>query len=394
MSDRAVLVVFLAYLALGAGLVIFLLRRHLRRLDDVQSREIDSRSDRDERIGITAIWTNVFALSLISIVGVAQIGVELWRLNLPEKPPSEPALERLPRTGLLDPKIQEQLKEIVAAIREARPPGPIDITGDGIRENLAALQAQVNQLEQAREKPGKTETVLETSPEVSWFFSMVSIFIFSGTVLFCAALGAGVYFLRDKGRISTTVFGALTAVAAAGPLISGIALIKEFSVVKNADSLIKVNIRVDRSQNLAPPAAQPTQLHLHVHHRFLRHSLRRPVSVESDCGTGDAQRIEPFSERGVALEENARIKLKSVVALLKEQSRSRDLLGFVLIGADVEQSQLRIGIVQGELAQTFDPGKFPAMALYAGPSKAGLAPSTKDLAFDAVQICAVWNPRS
>jgi len=109
MSDRVVSVLILSDVVLaGVALAFFYLYRHLRRLNVIRPRGLDSQDDRNESISITALWTNVVALSLISIVGVAQIGVELWRLNSDEKPyASTVALEELLRAKLIDAEDQK-----------------------------------------------------------------------------------------------------------------------------------------------------------------------------------------------------------------------------------------------------------------------------------------------
>jgi hypothetical protein len=210
---------------------------------------------------------------------------------------------------------------------------------------------------------------------------------------------------------------ARAVVLSVGSIAGGATLFHEFSLVKSIDTFIRVTAtpRIEVSFPAGPPGPEgPRGPEGPIGDAGPRGSDGPPgptLPTELSCGTGDSQRIEPFFDGQETLEEAAKIKLKSVVGLLKERSQSSDLLGLVLIGSadkrplkpklaqqfgsNVGLAQARIKTVKDELAQTFDPDKFPIMALHAGPSKVGLVLSTSDLASDrAVQICALWNPKS
>lgn len=398
-----------------AALVIAYLYLHLRNLQAVRPRGIDRRSEKDERtrvrIHITSVWANVLALLLISVVGFALLGLEIWRLNSAEKSYlSAPALEELLRTRLIDPKVQaQQHKEVVDAIREARPPGPTSIPDDGtIREKLSDLQAQVNRHEQIllREKPLTGKTAIETAPAVSSFFFLIGAFILSGILLIAAAVWLGFYFLYNKNVISKKAYDiAKVGVVTLGSLASGVTLFKDFSL--NPDSLIKFNI-----QGPAPTAAaQPTQLNLHVYHRLLRHSVRQSGPIESDCGNGDAQRVGPFRDGRHLLEVAGQEKLKQVVASLVERSQSERLISVTLggsvdkrelsretaaiYGSDAGLARARSQVVSDELVRALAPETVQIMHSFSGPVNFGAKVSADGLASDrSVQVCVYWRPKT
>jgi hypothetical protein len=347
----------LTYILVGLGILIaFYLRMW------AWPRWSDRRGDTTERI-----WIAASAMAIVLIfTGIALITLYNWRPKSSEQPPAiSPALEEFLRARLPDPEMQEkQHREIIDAIREARPSSSQPAIDNVARSKLSGLESRVVRHEQVI----TTQSASNYSNSSPWFYWVVAV------LWFTLALGVAAYVARRANWLTPMQYKNTQAVVLTfGIAASGITLFRFDSVFGiTTNPHVEISIRPD-SDRLPSPA----------------------LLTDLGCGTGDAQRIEPFSEGGAALEENARIKLKSVVALLKEQSRSSDLLGFVLIGANVGLAQPRIKTVQDELAQTFDPDKFPVMALYAGPSKVGLAPSANDLVLDrAVQICAVWNPRS
>jgi hypothetical protein len=358
----------------------------------------------------------VLALVLISIVGLAQLGLEIWRLNSAEKAYlSAPALEELLRTKLIDPKVQEQQhKEVVDAIREGRPPGPTGIPDDGtIREKLSDLQAQVNRHEQIlREKPLKENIAIETAPAVSSFFFLIGAFILLGILIVFAAIWLGFYFLYNKNVISKKAYDVAKVGVALGSLASGVTLLKDFHLVKNADSLIKFNIQNERSRDPAPPSpAQPTQLNLHVYHRLLRHAVRQSGPVESDCGNGDAQRVGPFKDGRHLLEVAGQEKLRQVVASLLERSQSERLISVTLggsvdkrelsretaaiYGSDAGLARARSQVVSDELIRALAPDTVQIMHNFSGPVNFGPKVSVDGLASDrSVQVCVYWRPKT
>lgn len=402
-----------------AALVIGYLYLHLKNLQAVRPRGIDRRSEKDERtrvrIHITSVWANVLALLLISVVGFALLGLEIWRLNSAEKSfLSAPALEELLRTKLIDPKVQQQQhKEVVDAIREARPPGPTGTPDDGmIREKLSDLQAQVNRHEQIlREKPLTEKTAIETAPAVSSFFFLIGAFILLGILFVAAAIWLGFYFLYNKNVISKKAYDVAKVGVTLGSLASGVTLLKDFHLVKNADSLIKFNIQTERPQGPVPPAAQPTQLQLHVYNRPLRHSVRPSGSVESDCGTGDAQRIGPFRDGRHLLEVAGQEKLRQVLASLVERSQSERLISVTLVGS-VDRRELspettaiygsnaglaraRSQTVSDQLTRAFAPDTVQIIHNFSGPVNFGPKVSADALAYDrAVLVCIYWRPKT
>jgi hypothetical protein len=250
----------------------------------------------------------------------------------------------------------KQHREIIDAIQEARPSNSQPAIDHVARSKLSDLESRIVRHE---------NIITERSAFIySWVYWVMVVLCLTPLLWAAAYVARSANWLTPKHYKNTQA-----AVLTLGLAASGVTLFKFNSIFGDT----------------------------HIEASFPRGSDGRGRVLPTDlgCGTGDAQRIEPFAEGRETLEDSAKIKLKSVVALLKERSKSRDLLVLVLIGANVGLAQARIKTVQVELARAFDPDKFPTMALYAGASKAGLVPSTNDLALDrAVQICAVWNPRS
>lgn len=404
-SALALGLTLIVVIGLAAAVAIFW---YMRRLDAFQPRGLDRRSDRAERnklrLEVTSIRANVLALVLISIVGIAQIGSDIWRTKSNERPDMPgAALEEFLRARLPDPEIQaHQHKELIDAIREVRPPNSQPAIDNVARSKLSDLESQV----------AFHQKIIADKPVSNYFKSNSTIYWLVAAVCFTPFLWAVVYVLRSVNIFTMQQYRTARAVVFSfGSLAGGATLFHEFSLVKNIESFIKVSTtpRIEVSFPAGPPGAKGPRGPAGP-----RGSDGLPGSAlptELSCGTGDSQRIEPFVDGQETLEENAKVKLKAVVDLLKERSKTSDLLGLVLIGSadkrplkpklaqqfgsNVGLAQARIKTVKDELAQTFAPDKFPIMALHAGPSKIGLAPSSGDLAFDrAVQLCAFWNPKS
>jgi hypothetical protein len=415
LSANLTALVLTGTLVAGLGIIVaFFLRRYMRNLDAFQPRGLDRRSDKTERnklrLELLSIRANVVALALISIVGIAQIALDIWRSKSSEQPgATSAALEELLRTRLPDPEIQaNQHRELIDAIREARPSNSQPAIDNVARSKLSDLESQVV----------RHEKIIAEQPVSNYFKTNSVIFWLVGTFCFAPFLWAFVYFLRSINVFTLGQYKTARAVVlSVGSIAGGATLFHEFSLVKSIDTFIRVTAtpRIEVSFPAGPPGPEgPRGPEGPIGDAGPRGSDGPPgptLPTELSCGTGDSQRIEPFFDGQETLEEAAKIKLKSVVGLLKERSQSSDLLGLVLIGSadkrplkpklaqqfgsNVGLAQARIKTVKDELAQTFDPDKFPIMALHAGPSKVGLVLSTSDLASDrAVQICALWNPKS
>lgn len=397
------------------GPAIFSLLRQLRPLQRLRdSRLMRSGADRHRiRFAFASIWTNALGLGLIAavifLVGAAHLGFEIWRHYSGESiSPSTAKLEELLDRKMLGAEVLErQHQEVVRAIRNASSPEQSP-PGDSFSARLNDLQTQIDQLKQGvRDKPGPIDFDARPSPAVSSFFSIVSFVVVFALFSAAAASWAFLYFLRRNGLIPNWAYRGMTTAVTLGSLAGGVTLLKEVSVVKSADALIKISI----TNQPQPPTPLPAQeLNVHLYHRLLRHSIRPSGSWAPDCGSGDTQRVGPFKDASHILSDEGQKKFVQVVELLKMRGQTERLISITLAGSADKRplkpettrlyssneglAQARIREVKSKLLESFDPDTIQIMDHYSGPSNVGLKKTAKELAADrAVQVCVFWAPK-
>ena len=214
--------------------------------------------------------------------------------------------------------------------------------------------------------------------------------------------------LHVTNSISAQTYSRLqTAALSVGTLASmgSVALLKDVTIVKSLDALIKVNVSLPAQEKPPKPQPDPPSPEgpkpeppprvVHLYPRL-------------DCGKDKTQRIELFAVGKHTLERDADAKLTDLIGELKKIPPDR-LVGFVLIGsADKRRlrpdlartygsndglAQARVKEVQERLRGAFADNPPSFLPLHAGPSRIGSKVQDLDLAFDrAVQICVLWTP--
>jgi hypothetical protein len=361
---------------------------------------MDRRGGRYERtklrLNITTIWTNVLALLLISIVGAAQLGFEIWRSKATEKSSiSTSALEELLRTKLLDPETQQhQHKELLDAVRNS---APLALAVDGaLQAELSELKSRVDNLEDADSRPTPRSFA---SLQVLAIFGWLAIIWagFRGLVLLFQSI-----FVDGSIRKSAQALALIS-----GSVIGAATLRTEFSFAKSIEALIKFDFKPKSSPSTS--RSRPVDLHLHLDIRHGKTGNSPPNAM--DCGEGNAQRVEPFNEGKETLEAGGQEKLRSIATALAKRILSDELIAITLVGSADKRAlkpktavrfssnaglaQARIKTVRDELELVFGRDRIPILAMYSGPAKTGARLSIDDLASDrAVQVCAFWRPKS
>src|SRR5690242_13337265 len=131
------------YMLAIAMMLAFFLFRDWRSLRGIRSFETDSPDERDQRINVIGIRSNVLALLLISVVGAAQVGLEFSKRNSPERPRSAAlSYEEARRVRLAEKRELKRYEEILDAIRNARLIDSSNQPDERWRQKLADLEGK------------------------------------------------------------------------------------------------------------------------------------------------------------------------------------------------------------------------------------------------------------
>jgi hypothetical protein len=383
-------------------LIVIPLVSKIRRLDTIE-RAIEHLEDRSERtrlrLEVLSIRSNVLALVLISIVAFLQVGFE-FRRSLTSANPS-PAIEERSPSRLPDQDLQKQQhQQIIDAIRSVRPEMPSEIEKQ-VPARLSELETRVARLEKqpADKSP---DTVIKTSPAVSSLVSLITGFGFFGLLACAVAIGGFLYFLQSNHFISRKTYGVAAASLAVGSLWGSVTLLKDVSLVKSADSLIKFELKTESTSTSKP---QSTDINLDVSVR-----LADSPAGKMDCGDGGSMRIGPFGDGTSDLDDDERKKLRDIATSLAADVTGGRVVAVMLIGSADKRSltpktaknfnsnqglaQARVAAVRSELEQALKVAAVktlpPILESYAGPTKTYAGLPITELSVDrAVQVCVL-----
>ena len=197
---------------------------------------------------------------------------------------------------------------------------------------------------------------------------------------------------RGMNLISSSMYVGIKRLALVGAPALGFTfvLVKEFAVVKNIETLVKVSFSYTPDKTAPPPERpkdpppeppKPPEPKPPEPARPVVYLLHPKL----DCGEGSEQRIEPFGVVDHALGEKARGKLTKLMKELEAKQADNRLVGFVLVGSADKRplrsklassygsndglSQARSRSVKEVLESTFKPDRYPILTVHAGPSK-------------------------
>jgi len=421
MSKPYVVVAVLCLAILGATALIAYLHRELRSIrrlpSAIRSPNGGGFSKGDEalnrRLSIVSVWANVLTLSLITIViaivGLSQVGLELWRPGSGENAYlSTAALEDLLRSRLPDAgTLAQQHKDILEALRGDPGLPPISRADDALQARLSDLQSQIDSL---RAKGGgqplpEGATVVQASPEISSFLWWMLVFL---AVLIGTSALAGVSALiarsvsqwRNKQKIAAAATVVTAATATLGSVVGGFVLFKSFDVIGKADSVSLFRIE-NHYQSPEQPAPQPVDFHLRL-------DLRQAGDIAP--AKMDCQRIGPFDDGGVALATDEEDKISGIAKSIVTR-RQTDYLTAIMFKGSADKrplkpataaryssneglAQARIAVVRKLLLAGLGTERPQMLESYGGPSMTEAALPVGALASDrAVEVCVFWSPK-
>ncbi|QWG18625.1 hypothetical protein KMZ68_01615 [Bradyrhizobium sediminis] len=405
-SPSLVFVAGLVVIVLVAGALV----ARIRQLDAIE-RSIEHLEDKAQRtrlrLDVLSIRSNVHALVLISAVAFLPALFEVRKSLTSEN--TEGRLTSRELAPSIDRELQKQQhQQIIDAIRSLRPDTPSQFE----RQTQAKLAELEEQLKQRRpDMPG--EVAVTNSSVMSSLVSLITGFGFVVLVACTVAILAFLYLLWSNESIRTPAYAVASAAVVGGSVWSGATLLKDVSLIKKVDSLIKFEYRPElKSGPTSEPQSTDIKLDLNL-------QLANLPFVKMACGDDYAGsgRISPFEDGTSRLVGEPFAKLNRMANSLAADVVAGRIIAIVLTGSADRRplkaatatefnsnqglAEARVAVVRKQIEKELDElaekrrEKIRAPSIiesYAGPTTTHAnLPITRLSADRAVQVCVLLN---